>query len=229
MGVAQNYLQVKEHIASVAQRCGRNPQEITFVAVSKFHPAALVNEAIAAGCRDIGENRAQELCEKLPLLDEPKPRVHFIGHLQTNKIKLVVGKADLIQSVDSLHLMRAISEQSQKIGIVSDVLLELNLSGDESKTGMDPVLLEQALEAAEVLRGLRVKGLMTIASLFDQGEQARPCFEQAHKIFVDTKCKKYDNSSMEILSMGMSGDFETAIEAGSTMVRIGTAVFGPRV
>jgi len=231
MGViAENLSRVRQQIEEAAIEAGRSPGDITLVGVSKFHPYNEVNEALAAGLRDLGENRAQELCGKYGSLVSPEGfNMHFIGHLQTNKVKQIIGFADLIQSVDSLKLLDEIDRQAKAAGKIQDVLIELNISGEKSKTGAEPAMLDGLLCHAGELSCVRVRGLMGMAPLDSPGDKARPYFAGLYKLFVDMRVKKYDNVSMDIVSMGMSGDFKAAIAEGSTMVRIGTAIFGSRV
>ncbi|MCI9625949.1 MAG: YggS family pyridoxal phosphate-dependent enzyme [Clostridia bacterium] len=217
---------VRRRIAQAAQRAGRSETDITLIGVSKTKPAALVNEALACGITDIGENRVQELLEKLPAL-EGKPRVHLIGHLQTNKVKQVIGKTTLIHSVDSLKLAKEISRQSLEAGLVSDVLLQVNIGRDENKFGFLQEELPEALQEISPLAGIRVRGLMTVPPIEQDSAKTRAHFQSLYKVFIDIP-QIYDNIKMEYLSMGMSGDFEIAVEEGANLVRVGSAVFGSR-
>ncbi len=218
---------VRQRIAQAAQRAGRREEEITLIGVSKTKPAALVNEALACGIEDIGENRVQELLEKLPQL-QGKPRVHLIGHLQTNKVKQVIGKVDLIHSVDSLKVAKEISRQSQAAGVVTDVLLQVNIGRDENKFGILTEELPEVLEGVSTLAGIRVRGLMTVPPIEQNSDKTRAHFRSLYKVFIDIP-QIYDNIKMEYLSMGMSGDFEIAVEEGANLVRVGSAIFGSRV
>lgn len=217
---------VRQRIAQAAQRAGRNPEDITLIGVSKTKPAALVNAALQCGITDIGENRVQELLEKLPQLEET-PRVHLIGHLQTNKVKQVVGKVDLIHSVDSLKVAEEISRQSLAAGLVSDVLLQVNIGRDENKFGILKEELPEVLEGVSGLAGIQVRGLMTVPPIEQDFAKTRAHFQSLYKVFIDIP-QIYDNIKMEYLSMGMSGDFEIAVEEGANLVRVGSAIFGSR-
>lgn len=217
---------VRQRIAQAAQRAGRNPEDITLIGVSKTKPAALVNAALQCGITDIGENRVQELLEKLPQLEET-PRVHLIGHLQTNKVKQVVGKVDLIHSVDSLKVAKEISRQSLAAGLVSDVLLQVNIGRDENKFGILKEELPEVLEGVSGLAGIQVRGLMTVPPIEQDFAKTRAHFQSLYKVFIDIP-QIYDNIKMEYLSMGMSGDFEIAVEEGANLVRVGSAIFGSR-
>lgn len=217
---------VRQRIAQAAKRAGRSEKDITLIGVSKTKPAALVNEALACGITDIGENRVQELLEKLPAL-EGNPRVHLIGHLQTNKVKQVIGKTTLIHSVDSLKLAKEISRQSLAAGLVSDVLLQVNIGRDENKFGFLAEELPEALQEISPLTGIRVRGLMTVPPIEQDSDKTRAHFQSLYKVFIDIP-QIYDNIKMEYLSMGMSGDFEIAVEEGANLVRVGSAIFGSR-
>lgn len=226
--IAANIAAVRENIARAARRVGRDPDEVTLVAVTKTMPASDVNAALRSGAAVIGENRVQELLGKLPDIEPGSRRIHLIGHLQTNKIKSVIGHVDMIQSVDSLHLAQEIDRQAQKAGRVMDVLVEVNVGGEESKSGVSPDGLPDLLEGMRELAHVRVCGLMTIPPRDAGSEQTRRYFAQMRNLFLDMKGKKSDNMDMRILSMGMSSDYELAVEEGSTMVRVGTAIFGKR-
>ncbi len=201
------------------------PQQVTLVAVSKFQPVALLNEAYFAGQRDFGENRPQEMMQKKPLMP-PDIRWHFIGHLQTNKVRFVVGNAVLIHSVDSLSLLAAIQKQAEKLGIIQDVLLQVHIALEETKQGLDPCDLA-SLPA--FLPNVRICGLMGMATLTPDTERVRMEFRSLRTLFEQLKRDRYEE--MECFahcSMGMSSDYHLAIEEGSTMVRIGSAIFPPR-
>ena len=224
--VAANIEKVKERIRAACERCGRNPEEITLVAVTKTYPVDMMNEAIAAGITDIGENKPQEIRDKYPYVAEVN--WHQIGHLQTNKVKYVIDKVKLIQSVDSVKLLDEIERQAIKHDRCIDVLIQVNISGEESKSGVHPSGLNEILEYAGNLTHVKVVGLMTIAQKKEENLDIMNQFQKMNKIYIDIQRKKYDNVIMKILSMGMSGDFEEAIEAGSNMIRVGTAIFGKR-
>ena len=228
MSVADNFEKIKKRVADAAVRAGRNPDEIQIVCVSKSVDPETAKEAVDAGVKIIGENRAPEFLKKYDALHEDV-KCHFIGHLQTNKAGKVVGRADLIQSLDSIRLAAELSRIAVSRNIVVDTLVEINISGDENKYGIKKEELDGFLEEVSKLPNIRVLGLMSIGPLGGDYEKTRKCFLDMYKLFIDTEAKKYDNIKdnvkMEILSLGMSGDFELAIECGSNMVRIGTAFF----
>ncbi len=218
--------EVRERIAGAAARSGRDPEDVTLVAVSKTLPVAVLEAAFRAGALDLGENRAQELHEKASVLEALPVRWHFVGHLQTNKVKQVVGTATLIHSVDRLRLAEAISTRAVALGVSQDVLIEVNVSGEMTKQGVEPSrCLALAAEISE-LRGVRVKGLMTMAPLADNAEDSRPFFTALGGL--SGRLRSEFPAATE-LSMGMTRDFEVAVEAGATIVRVGEAIFGPRV
>lgn len=228
MSIAENIQSVKARIARAAEAAGRDPSEILLIGATKMNDAARVKEAVAAGLPACGENRVQELTEKNAQGAYEGAQLHFIGTLQRNKVKYLVGTVSLIHSVDSVELMREIDRQAAKRGIVQDILLEVNSGGEVSKSGFAPDELRLGLEAAASFPSLRVRGLMTVPPIVENGEAALPYFRLLQQLFVDNGRKKYDNVRMDFLSMGMSGDFETAIACGANMVRVGTAIFGPR-
>lgn len=222
-----NFADIKRRIAAAAEKSGRNPADITLLAATKTIDAEVINHAIQNGIEVIGENRVQEFLSKEDLLN-PSAARHFIGHLQSNKAKDIVGRVKLIHSVHSVKLAGVISELSLKKGIVSKVLLEVNIGGEESKSGFAPDEVTAALTEISKMPGILVRGLMTIPPICDNCAKNRRYFQEMYKLFLDIGRKKIDNSSMEFLSMGMSDDFETAIEEGANLVRIGTALFGKR-
>ena len=230
MELSQHVQAVRERITQAALRAGREPEEITLCAATKTQTDQTIAQAIAAGVEVCGENRVQELTAHLAAgAYEGAREVHFIGHLQTNKVNKVVGRVALIHSVDSLHLLRAIAAQADKLGLCQDILLEVNISGEESKGGCLPGELEELAQQARALRGVRLRGLMAIPPMAQRPEDNRPYFAAMRELFVDMRGKMSDNQSdMDCLSMGMSGDFEEAIAQGATLVRVGTALFGPR-
>ena len=227
MSIAENIARVREEIAAAAKEAGRDPGEITLVGASKMNDAAACREAIAAGIDVLGENRVQEMTEKLAQHAYDGAPLHFIGHLQRNKVKQVVGKVALIQSVGSLPLLEAIEKEAEKQGIVQDILLEVNIGGEEAKSGFAPAELEDAARAALDMEHVRVHGLMTIPPADCSREENIRYFQEVRGLFVDINEKLFHNE-LECLSMGMSGDFEDAIRNGATMVRVGTAIFGAR-
>ncbi len=228
MSIAQNIARIRAEIAEAAMAAGRDPREITLCAATKMNGADAVRQAIAAGVDCCGENRVQELTAKLSQNAYDGAPVHFIGHLQTNKVRQVVGKVDLIQSVDSVRLLEAIAREASRQGICQDILLEINIGLEESKTGMDPRQLPEILEKAAGFDSIRVRGLMTIPPICENSADSRKFFQEICNLAVDITAKKYDNVWVDILSMGMSGDYREAIACGSTMIRIGTAIFGAR-
>ena len=228
MSIAENLAQVKARVAEAARACGRDEKDILLIGASKMNDADTVREAIAAGLPACGENRVQELRDKNAVGAYEGAELHFIGTLQKNKVKYLVGVVKLIHSVDSLELMEAISQRAQKLGLVQDILLEVNTGAEESKSGFEPKDVAAALEFASKLPGIRVRGLMTVPPICIDGTENIPFFQLLKQLFVDNSEKKYDNVSMDFMSMGMSGDFEAAIACGSNMIRVGTAIFGKR-
>ena len=227
MSIAENIAQVRANIAAAAREAGRDPEEITLVGASKMNDAAACREAIAAGIDALGENRVQEMTAKLAEDAYRGAPLHFIGHLQRNKVKQVVGKAALIQSIGSPELLVEVDRQAEKLGIVQDILLEVNIGGEEAKSGFAPDAVEQAAAQAKTLAHVRVRGLMTIPPADATREENMAYFEKVRALYVDISRKMYDNG-LEYLSMGMSGDFADAIRAGANMVRVGSAIFGAR-
>ena len=228
MTIAENVAAVREKIAAAAARAGRDPSEITLVAASKMNDAQRVREAIAAGVDACGENRVQELLEKNAQGAYEGAALHFIGHLQKNKVKYVVGTVELIHGVDSVALLETIDRAAAARGLVQDVLLEINIAAEPSKSGFAPGELPAALIRASRLKNLRVRGLMAVPPICVKGEENLQYFERMKQLFVDNCEKKYDNVRMDFMSMGMSGDYEAAVACGANMVRIGTAIFGER-
>ena len=228
MSIAENVAKILSDSEKAAIAAGRDPKEITLCAATKMNDAARVREAIAAGVRCCGENRVQELTQKLSDNAYEGADIHFIGHLQTNKVKQVVGKVSLIQSVDSLRLLDAIAKEAAKQGIRQDILLEINIGQEESKSGLDRNEIYQMLEKVTATPSVRVRGLMAIPPICQNPGDNNKFFEEMCNLSVDITEKKYDNVCMEILSMGMSDDYADAIAHGSTMIRVGTAIFGAR-
>ena len=229
MGLRENIEAVRAGLDAAAIAAGRDPSSITLLAATKTQTSDTIREAIAAGITVCGDNRVQELTAHLAGSAYEGADIHFIGHLQTNKVKYVVGKVSLIHSVSSEKLLRAIGAQADKLGIVQDILLEINLAGEESKSGFAP---EQALDAARTaanLQGVRLRGLMCIPPASGEKEENFQHFETLHQLAVDIRQKMEDNKlNMDVLSMGMSGDYQEAVAAGSTCIRVGSALFGPR-
>ena len=229
MSIAENVALVRRTIVEAAVAAGRDPGDIRLVAATKMNDAGRVREAIAAGVDICGENRVQEMLEKNAQGAYEGAPLHFIGHLQKNKVRQVVGLAELIHGVDSLALLREISRAAEKRGLTQDVLLEINIAAEPSKSGFSPEELPAALAYAAELPAVRVRGLMAIPPICASPEDNRPFFCQMEKLFVDNGEKKYDNVSMDFLSMGMSGDYPEAIAWGANLVRVGTAIFGARI
>ncbi len=225
--VKENLLIVQNRIEEACKRCGRDPKEVTLIAVSKTKPAKMITDAYEAGVRDFGENKVQELCDKYELLPDDI-RWHMIGHLQRNKVKQVIDKAVLIHSVDSVRLAEQIEEEAAKKQICVDILLEVNAAKEESKFGFHLEETEQAIRHISLFPHISIKGLMTIAPFVENSEQNRPVFKKLNKFYVDMQRKNIDNVNMNMLSMGMTGDYEIAIEEGATLVRVGTGIFGTR-
>ena len=219
---------VLAEIAGAARAAGRDPGEITLCAATKMNDAQAVREAIRAGVRVCGENRVQELTAKLAENAYEGAKIHFIGHLQTNKVKQVVGKVDLIQSVDSEHLLTAISKEAQRQRIIQDILLEINIGQETAKSGFEAEEILPLVDRIDSFPNIRLRGLMAIPPIARNPGDNLKFFLKMRQIYVDIRAKKKDNVSVDCLSMGMSGDFADAIAAGSTMVRIGTAIFGAR-
>ena len=228
MSITKNVAAIKADIQKAALAAGRNPKEILLCAATKMNNADAVRQAIAAGVDCCGENRVQELTQKLSENAYEGAPVHFIGHLQTNKVKQVVGKVDLIQSVDRLKLLQCIQDEAQKQGIVQDILLEINIGEEESKSGFGIADILPLAEKMSDFPNIRVRGLMAIPPICEKTGDNDKFFLEIRNLAVDITAKKYDNVCVDILSMGMSGDYEDAIRCGSTMIRVGTAIFGAR-
>ena len=227
MSIADNIAALRARIDAAARETGRTGADITLVGASKMNDAAACREAIAAGIDVLGENRVQEMTAKLAENAYEGAPLHFIGHLQRNKVRQVVGKAALIQSVGSEPLLREIEKEAAKQDLVQDILLEVNIGGEEAKSGFAPELLADAARLARTLPHIRVRGIMAIPPADATREENVVYFRKVQALYVDINEKIYDNT-MEYISMGMSGDFEDAIRAGSNMVRVGTAIFGQR-
>ena len=225
--IRENIAAIRAQIDAAARETGRTGADITLVGASKMNGAAACQEAIAAGIDALGENRMQEMTAKLAEDAYRGAPLHFIGHLQRNKVKQVVGKAALIQSIGSPELLAEVDRQAEKLGIVQDILLEVNIGGEEAKSGFAPDAVEQAAAQAKALAHVRVRGLMTIPPADATREENMAYFEKVRALYVDISRKMYDNG-LEYLSMGMSGDFADAIRAGANMVRVGSAIFGAR-
>ena len=228
MSIAENVAKIRAEMERAALAAGRDPKGILLCAATKMNDAQAVREAIAAGVDCCGENRVQELTEKQAQDAYRGAPVHFIGHLQTNKVNKVVGKVDLIQSVDSLHLLKAIQKEAKKQGILQDILLEINVGQEESKSGFSLEEIPELLENIGEYPNICVKGFMAIPPISQKNGDNLKYFQKIFHLSVDIAAKKYDNVKVDCLSMGMSGDYADAIACGSTMIRVGTAIFGPR-
>lgn len=219
---------IKANVKKACDLCGRNPDDVLILAVTKNHTAGEINRAIDLGITDIGENRVQELLQKY---DDVKKGVrwHIIGHLQTNKVKKIVGEVDMIQSVDSLRVAQAISNEAVKAEITANVLLEINIGDEDSKTGFDKVEFEESLNQISLLPNIKVKGLMTIPPICENTLELEKYFYRMNSYYNEIKEGRYSNFDFEILSMGMSGDYKEAVLHGSNLVRVGSAIFGARI
>lgn len=222
-----NLLEVENKIEKACERCGRERSEVTLIAVSKTKPVEMIREIMACDITHFGENKVQELTEKLEEINETL-NWHLIGHLQRNKVKYIVDKVFLIHSVDSLRLATQIDEDAGKKGVICNILVEVNIANEDTKFGVKKEDTLQLIEAISKLKNIKVKGLMTIAPFVENPENNREHFRNLRKLNIDIKCKNIDNVDMEILSMGMTNDYEVAIEEGATMVRVGTGIFGER-
>lgn len=222
-----NLKDVEERIQAACDRSGRKREDVLLVAVSKTKPVEMIEEVMTAGIVDFGENKPQELRDKYEVL--PKNlRFHMIGHLQTNKIKYVIDRVVLIHSIDSIHLAEAVNAEAKKHNRIMPVLVEVNVAQEESKSGFLAEKTENAIREIAKLSNIRVEGLMTIAPFVENAEENRQYFVKLRKLSVDIAAKNIDNVTMHHLSMGMTGDYEVAIEEGATMVRVGTGIFGER-
>ena len=229
MSLEEKVAQVKANIAAAAREVGRDPSEITLVAATKVQSSDTIRQAIAAGITICGENRVQEMTAHLADDAYAGAALHFIGHLQTNKVKQVVGRVDLIESVGSEHLLDAIQAQAAKLDLVQDILLEINIGGEESKSGISPDELPALAQKAAACPNVRLRGLMAIPPVAEGPDGNRPFFQKMRQLYVDISRKMSDNgTTIDCLSMGMSGDYEDAVREGATLVRVGTALFGPR-
>ena len=226
--VRDNLASVEERILNACRRAGRDRGEVRLISVSKTKPADVLKEAYDAGARDFGENKVQEILQKAPLLPEDI-RWHMIGHLQTNKVRQVVPYAAMIHSIDSEKLARAVSLEAEKLGCRIPVLVEVNMAGEESKFGLSPDETEEFIRSIAHLPGIEVKGLMTIAPYTEDPETNRPYFAALKELCLDINRKSINNVDMYELSMGMTGDFEVAVEEGATFIRVGTGIFGERI
>ena len=227
MSIAENIAAIRENIARAARDVGREPSEITLIGASKMNDAAACRAAIAAGIDALGENRVQEMTQKLSEHAYDGAPLHFIGHLQRNKVKQVVGNVDVIESVGSDELLRLIDARAEALGIVQDILLEVNIGGEDAKSGFAPEAVAEAALSAAALPHVRLRGLMCIPPVAEEEHGSIPYFEKVRALYVDINEKLYHNR-LDMLSMGMSGDYEDAVRCGATVVRVGTAIFGAR-
>ncbi len=228
MSIAENIAAIRAKIEKAAIAANRDPSEIRLCAATKMNDAQRVRQAIAAGIDCCGENRVQEMTAKLTENAYQGAELHFIGHLQTNKVKQVVGKVSLIQSVDSLRLAEAINKEAARLGIVQDILLEINIAGENSKSGFCPEKVAEILKELENFKNIRIMGFMAIPPICHDFTDNHKFFQKMYNLSVDIMRKKYDNVCVKILSMGMSDDYVDAIACGSNMIRLGTAIFGAR-
>ena len=223
-----NLKDVEERIQAACDRSGRKREDVLLVAVSKTKPVEMIEEVMTAGIVDFGENKPQELRDKYEVLPQ-NLRFHMIGHLQTNKIKYVIDRVVLIHSIDSIHLAEAVNAEAKKHNRIMPVLVEVNVAQEESKSGFLVEKTENAIREIAKLSNIRVEGLMTIAPFVENAEENRQYFVKLRKLSVDIAAKNIDNVTMDVLSMGMTGDYQVAIEEGATMVRVGTGIFGARL
>ena len=224
----ENLKEIRENIAQAAVKSGRRPEDITLLAATKTVPVEVINRSIELGVDHIGENRVQEMMDKYDEYELERCKLHFIGHLQVNKVKYLIGRVAMIQSVDSEKLAGEVSRLSVKKGVTTDVLLEVNIGREENKSGVMPEKLPELLHAVSLLPAIRVRGLMAIPPAGASEAETRNFFLRMDQYFIDTKREKIDNVTMDYLSMGMSADYSQAILAGANMVRVGTALYGPR-
>ena len=227
--IKYNYDFINEKIAEAAMKAGKTRDDITFLSATKTVEPEYINYAISLGLSYIGENKVQELLSKYDEYNLENCSLQYIGHLQSNKVKQIVGKVDLIQSIDSIKLAKEVSKCSLKNNITSDILVEVNIGKEENKSGVMPEMLEELVEEISTLPAVNVKGLMTIPPICEKNDEIRRYFEKMNRLFLDISSKKLDNVSMDILSMGMSSDYYEAILEGANMVRIGSALFGNRI
>ena len=226
--VAENLEQVRKNIELACKEAGRDPKEVTLISVSKTKPVSMLQEAYDAGSRDFGENKVQEIRDKYANISWPV-RWHLIGHLQTNKIKYIVDKVALIHAVDSVKLAQAIDKEAVKHNVKEvPILIQVNFAHEDTKFGLDPKDVEDVIKEISKLEYVKIKGLMQIAPFLDDPEDNRKYFRAMKQLSVDIKNKNFDNVDMSILSMGMTNDYEIAVEEGATMIRVGTAIFGER-
>ena len=228
MSIAENVARIKQDMKAAATAAGRDPKDILLCAATKMNDADAVRQAIAAGVDCCGENRVQELTQKLAQNAYEGAPVHFIGHLQTNKVKQVVGKVCLIHSIDSMRLLEAVNKEAARQAICQDILLEINVGNEASKSGFSIEEMPEVLPKMGEFSNIRVRGLMAIPPICQNPTDNHKFFQEIYQLTVDIRAKKYDNVCVDVMSMGMSDDFADAIACGSTMIRVGTAIFGSR-
>ncbi len=227
--IRENYIEITENIARAAEKSGRKAEDISFLAATKTVEPELINYAISLGLKKIGENKVQELLSKYDEYDLDNTELHFIGHLQTNKVRQIVGKVSMIQSVDSIRLAKEISRLSVKNCVSTDILIEVNIGREENKSGVLTENLYELIEEISRLENIKVKGLMSVPPICDDKQEISKFFDNMYKLFIDISSKKSDNVSMDFLSMGMSDDYQEAILCGANMIRIGSRLFGARI
>lgn len=227
LNIKENLDDIYSRIKIAAEKSGRRAEDIKLIAVTKTVDVDRIRNVYNYGIFDMGENRVQELLEKYDVLD-PSCKWHLIGHLQTNKVKYIIDKVSMIHSVDSLELAKEINTRAVKLGKIIDILLQVNVSGEESKFGIRPDEVHEFVKTISMLSNISLKGMMTIAPYAQNIEDVRPVFKKLYKLYIDIKSEKIDNVTMDYLSMGMSNDFEVAIEEGANIIRIGTGIFGKR-
>ena len=227
--VRANYFEIKENIARAAEKSGRKPEEITFLAATKTVEPAVINYAVSLGLKHIGENKVQELLSKYEEYDLKNCELQFIGHLQTNKVRQIIDKVAMIQSVDSRKLAAEISKQSVKNGIVSTILIEVNIGREENKSGVLKEELDELIGKISEMPNIKIRGLMTVPPICKEKIEVCKFFDEMYQLFIDFSCKKSDNVCMDYLSMGMSDDYEEAVLSGANMVRVGSRLFGQRI
>lgn len=228
MSVAENLAEIRSRIDELARSAGRNPEEVKLIAVSKTKPVSLIKEAVAAGALDLGENKPQEIVSKYPEFEGDSVRWHMIGHLQKNKVRHIIDKAELIHSVDSLALAEEINKRAEAIGKIQKILIQVNVTGEDSKSGVSPDDAAELCREISKLNNVRIMGLMTISVSGYTYEENKSVFDSLAVLAARIDDMKIDNVSMKELSMGMTHDFDASIAAGATMVRVGTAIFGAR-
>ena len=227
--VRANYFEIKENIARAAEKSGRKPEEITFLAATKTVEPAVINYAVSLGLKHIGENKVQELLSKYEEYDLKNCELQFIGHLQTNKVRQIIDRVAMIQSVDSQKLAAEISKQSVKNGIVSNILIEVNIGREENKSGVLKEELDELIGKISEMPNIKIRGLMTVPPICKEKIEVCKFFDEMYQLFIDFSCKKSDNVCMDYLSMGMSDDYEEAVLSGANMVRVGSRLFGQRI